>query len=144
MTAWRRRISRGFLAGVVLLAAAIGPVAGTALAQQVTLKLHHFVPAQSNQQKFWFEPWAKKLEQESGGKLKVEIYPSMQLGGKQPQLYDQAKDGVVDIVWTVSGTHARAAFRGSRCSSCRSCRTRSAKRPRRRSGISTSALPRTS
>ena len=50
------------------------------------LKLHHFVPAQANQQKFWFEPWAKKLEQESGGKLKVEIYPSMQLGGRQPQL----------------------------------------------------------
>jgi TRAP-type C4-dicarboxylate transport system substrate-binding protein len=75
-----------------------------ALAQQVTLKLHHFVPAQANQQKFWFEPWAKKLEQESGGKLKVEIYPSMQLGGKQPQLFDQAKDGVVDIVWTVSGS----------------------------------------
>jgi TRAP-type C4-dicarboxylate transport system substrate-binding protein len=74
------------------------------VAQQVTLKLHHFVPAQSNQQKFWFEPWAKKLEQDSGGKLKVEIYPSMQLGGKQPQLFDQAKDGVVDIVWTVSGT----------------------------------------
>jgi TRAP-type C4-dicarboxylate transport system substrate-binding protein len=74
------------------------------VAQQVTLKLHHFVPAQSNQQRFWFEPWAKKLEQDSGGKLKVEIYPSMQLGGKQPQLFDQAKDGVVDIVWTVSGT----------------------------------------
>ena len=104
MTAWRRRISRGFLSGVVLLAAAIGPVAGTALAQQITLKLHHFVPAQSNQQKYWFEPWAKKLEQESGGRLKVEIYPSMQLGGKQPQLYDQVKDGIVDIAWTVSGS----------------------------------------
>ena len=74
------------------------------LAQTVTLKLHHYVPAQSNQQKFWFEPWAKKLEQESGGKLKVEIYPSMQLGGRQPQLFDQARDGVVDIVWTVAGS----------------------------------------
>lgn len=93
-----------------LLAAAIGAIwlaamPGTAsLAQTVTLKLHHYVPAQSNQQKFWFEPWAKKLEQESGGKLKVEIYPSMQLGGRQPQLFDQAKDGVVDIVWTVAGS----------------------------------------
>src|SRR5262245_27039407 len=73
-------------------------------AQQVSLKLHHFVPAQSNQQKFWFEPWAKKLEQESGGRLKVDIYPSMQLGGRQPQLFDQARDGVVDIVWTVAGS----------------------------------------
>jgi len=73
-------------------------------AQQVTLRLHHYVPAQSNQQKFWFEPWAKTLEQASAGRLKVEIYPSMQLGGKQPQLFDQAKDGVVDIVWTVAGS----------------------------------------
>jgi TRAP-type transport system periplasmic protein len=77
----------------------------SALAQSaITLRLHHFVPAQSNQQKFWFEPWARKLEQDSGGKIKVEIYPSMQLGGKQPQLFDQAKDGVVDIVWAVSGS----------------------------------------
>jgi TRAP-type C4-dicarboxylate transport system substrate-binding protein len=76
-----------------------------ALAQPaVTLKLHHFVSAQSNQQKYWFEPWGKKIEQGSGGRIKVEIYPSMQLGGKQPQLYDQVKDGVVDIVWTVAGT----------------------------------------
>ena len=27
----------------------------------------------------------------------------MQLGGTPPQLYDQAKDGVVDIVWTLPG-----------------------------------------
>jgi TRAP-type transport system periplasmic protein len=91
-----------YLFAAAIVAAAASDTA--ALAQQITLKLHHFVPAQANQQKFWFEPWAKKLEQDSGGKLKVEIYPSMQLGGKQPQLYDQAKDGVVDIVWTVSGT----------------------------------------
>ena len=143
MTAWRRRISRGFLSGVVLLAAAIGPVAGTALAQQVTLKLHHFVPAQSNQQKFWFEPWAKKLEQESGGRLKVEIYPSMQLGGKQPQLYDQAKDGVVDIVWTVSGTHPGVS-RGSRCSSCRSVARDRRKDRARGLGVLRALLPRTS
>ena len=95
---------RNLFAVATVAAVAIVACNTTAPAQQVTLKLHHFVPAQANQQKFWFEPWAKKLEQESGGKLKVEIYPSMQLGGKQPQLYDQAKDGVVDIVWTVSGT----------------------------------------
>ena len=106
MIVWRRFALRGLLAGAVLVAAALGgPATGVALAQQVTLKLHHFVPAQSNQQKYWFEPWAKKLEQESGGRLKVEIYPSMQLGGKQPQLYDQVKDGVVDIAWTVIRHH---------------------------------------
>ena len=40
-----------------------------------------------------------------GGKLKVEIYPSMQLGGRQPQLFDQAKDGVVDIVGRCRARH---------------------------------------
>jgi TRAP-type transport system periplasmic protein len=88
----------------VLVVLLLGAASPEARAQPVTLKLHHFVPAHSNQQKFWFEPWAKKLEQESGGRLKVDIYPSMQLGGRQPQLFDQARDGVVDIVWTVAGT----------------------------------------
>ncbi len=97
------RFRTPFAAAIAGMLFAAIPGTGS-LAQTVTLKLHHFVPAQSNQQKFWFEPWAKKLEQESGGKLKVEIYPSMQLGGRQPQLFDQAKDGVVDIVWTVAGT----------------------------------------
>lgn len=99
-------ISAASRASCYLLLAAMALLApiGGALADQVTLRLHHFVPAQSNQQKYWFEPWAKKIEQDSAGRIKIEIYPSMQLGGKQPQLFDQAKDGVVDIVWTVTGT----------------------------------------
>jgi TRAP-type C4-dicarboxylate transport system substrate-binding protein len=48
-------------------------------------------------------PWVKKIETESGGNLKIEIYPSMQLGGTPPQLFDQARDGVVDMVWTLPG-----------------------------------------
>jgi TRAP-type C4-dicarboxylate transport system substrate-binding protein len=38
---------------------------------------------------------------ESGGRIAVEIYPSMQLGGKAPQLFEQVKDGVVDVIWTL-------------------------------------------
>ena len=41
--------------------------------------------------------------EESNGEIKVEMYPSMQLGGAPPQLVDQVRDGVVDIVWTVAG-----------------------------------------
>jgi len=48
-------------------------------------------------------PWAEKVMAESGGRIKVELYPAMQLGGKPPELYDQAKDGVVDLIWTVIG-----------------------------------------
>ncbi|HSO44941.1 MAG TPA: TRAP transporter substrate-binding protein, partial [Rhodoferax sp.] len=40
---------------------------------------------------------------ESGDKLKCQIYPSMQLGGTPPQLFDQVKDGVVDVTWVLPG-----------------------------------------
>jgi TRAP-type C4-dicarboxylate transport system substrate-binding protein len=59
------------------------------------------MPANSNAK--FVKPWSEKVLSESGGEIKVEIYPSMQLGGKPPQLVDQVRDGVVDIVWTVAG-----------------------------------------
>jgi TRAP-type C4-dicarboxylate transport system substrate-binding protein len=49
------------------------------------------------------KPWMEKVEKESGGRIKFEGYPAMQLGGTPVQLYDQARDGVVDIVWTLPG-----------------------------------------
>jgi TRAP-type C4-dicarboxylate transport system substrate-binding protein len=48
-------------------------------------------------------PWAKKIETASKGRIKVQIYPVMQLGGKPEQLLQQVRDGVVDIVWTLPG-----------------------------------------
>jgi TRAP-type C4-dicarboxylate transport system substrate-binding protein len=48
-------------------------------------------------------PWAQKIAAESNNRLRVQIFPSMQLGGAPPQLFDQARDGVVDIVWTLPG-----------------------------------------
>ncbi|MFC7738181.1 TRAP transporter substrate-binding protein [Roseomonas sp. GCM10028921] len=77
--------------------------AGPAGAQEATLRLHHFLPAASNVHRYFLQPWARKVEQESGGKLRIQIFPSMQLGGAPPQLYDQARDGVADIVWTLFG-----------------------------------------
>jgi TRAP-type C4-dicarboxylate transport system substrate-binding protein len=47
--------------------------------------------------------WMDKVEKESGGRIRFEAYPAMQLGGSPVQLFDQAKDGVVDIVWTLPG-----------------------------------------
>ncbi|MFV0490437.1 MAG: TRAP transporter substrate-binding protein [Pseudorhodobacter sp.] len=78
-------------------------IAGTASAQEVTLRVHHFLSADAPIQKGVLEPWEKTVEEQSGGRIDVQLYPSMQLGGKPPQLYNQARDGVVDIVWTVLG-----------------------------------------
>lgn len=74
-----------------------------AMAQEVTLKMHQFLPQQANVPKLILDVWADKVEKSSGGKIAIDHYPSMQLGGRPPQLMDQAIDGVADIVWTVVG-----------------------------------------
>ncbi len=70
-------------------------------AQEVVLKVEHFLGPNSTAQQQLLGPWCEKIGKESGGRLKCQIYPAMQLGGTPPQLFDQAKDGVVDVVWTI-------------------------------------------
>lgn len=96
---------RKFLAAAGGAALAAPAIARPAFAQaQVTLKLHHFLPPVSNGHAKMLAPWAKMVEEDSGGKIKIDIFPSMQLGGTPPQLYDQARDGAADIVWTLPGS----------------------------------------
>ena len=76
----------------------------TAFAQQtVTLKFHTFMAPASNVWRDMHMAWMDKVEKDSAGRIKFERYPAMQLGGTPLQLYDQAKDGVVDVVWTLTG-----------------------------------------
>ena len=70
---------------------------------EITLRLHTFLPPVSNPVKTFLAPWAKKIGKASNGRIKVQGFWAMQLGGKPPQLLGQVKDGVVDIVWTLSG-----------------------------------------
>jgi len=88
-------------------AVALGAPALSGMAQQsVTLKFHTFMAPQSNVWLTMHKAWMDKVEKDSGGRIKFEGYPAMQLGGTPVQLYDQAKDGVVDIVWTLPGNTA--------------------------------------
>lgn len=87
----------------VLAAAALAGAAQLSHAADVTLRFHQFLPPQATIPAKAIVPWAQKVEKESGGRIKIQHFPSMQLGGKPPELYDQAKDGVADIVWTVLG-----------------------------------------
>jgi len=99
MTLIRRR-------SAIVAAAALGATsfAGKALAQStVTLRLHQFLPPQATIPARAIAPWAQKIESESGGRIKVQQFHSMSMGGSPPQLFDQARDGVADIVWTVLG-----------------------------------------
>ena len=88
-------------------AVALGAPGLAGLAQQsVTLKFHTFMAPTSNVWLNMHKAWMDKVEKDSGGRIKFEAYPAMQLGGTPVQLYDQARDGVVDIVWTLPGNNA--------------------------------------
>jgi len=87
----------------VTAAAMLAVSAPAALAQEVTLRLHQFLPAQANVPKLVLDVWADNVEEASEGRIKVERFPSMQLGGTPPELIDQAIDGIADVVWTVVG-----------------------------------------
>ena len=74
-----------------------------AAAQEVTLRLHSFLPPVANPMKHFLIPWAEKIEKDSQGRIKVQVFPSMQLGGKPEQLLTQVRDGVVDVAWALPG-----------------------------------------
>jgi TRAP-type C4-dicarboxylate transport system substrate-binding protein len=69
----------------------------------VVLKLHHFLSPVAYANTRFLTPWAKSVEKDSNGRIRIELYPSMQLGGTASQLYDQAVNGTADIVWTLPG-----------------------------------------
>ena len=81
----KRSMSLGILAG------AMAGLACAASAQEVTLKLHHLLPPVAHAHKNMLAPWAERVGKASNGRIKVEIYPSMQLGGRPQQLADQAR-----------------------------------------------------
>ncbi|MEO1329445.1 MAG: TRAP transporter substrate-binding protein [Pseudomonadota bacterium] len=88
-----------------LLAAAlaVGASVGAAAAQEATLTVHHFLSPKSPTHTKLIMPWAERIEAQSDGRIKVEVFPSMAMGGKPPELYRQVRDGAADVVWTLIG-----------------------------------------
>jgi TRAP-type C4-dicarboxylate transport system substrate-binding protein len=68
-------------------------------APQFVLKLQHSFSSVSSTHDKFLVPWARQVEAQSNGRIRIDLFPSMQLGGAPSQLYDQARDGIADIVW---------------------------------------------
>ncbi|MCR9219248.1 MAG: TRAP transporter substrate-binding protein [Alphaproteobacteria bacterium] len=98
---FRKTMAAGLAA--LTLAAGAALTAAPAAAQEVTLRLHQFLPPQATVPAKAITPWIEAIQEDSGGRIEIQHFPAMQLGGKPPSLFDQARDGVVDIVWTVLG-----------------------------------------
>lgn len=94
----RTAINRAMMGAVVLAF-----VSGATMAQEITLRLHQFLPPPAPVPKLILKPWAEGVEEASGGRIKIEHFDAMSLGGRPPELMDQARDGVVDMSMTVVG-----------------------------------------
>jgi len=94
-----RKLISGLAAGVATAVLA----ASACLAQEVTLRFHHFLGSTSLQQVKFIEPWCEKIKSDSNGRMVCQIYPSMQLGGAPAELIDQARDGIADVVFANPG-----------------------------------------
>jgi TRAP-type C4-dicarboxylate transport system substrate-binding protein len=70
-------------------------------APQVVLKLHHSFSSVSGAHDKFLAPWSRQVQAQSNGRIRIDLFPSMQLGGAPAALFDQARDGVADIVWTM-------------------------------------------
>jgi TRAP-type C4-dicarboxylate transport system substrate-binding protein len=70
-------------------------------AQEVTLRFQHFVAPASANPTYFMQPWADAIAEQSDGRIKVEIYPFMQLGGSATNQYDLIRDGAVDGGWII-------------------------------------------
>ena len=92
-----------FVKCAAIAALSLTAAAGAAIAQEVTLRFQHFVSPLSANPKYFIEPWAEKVEKDSNGRIKVEIYPFMQLGGKATSQYDLVRDGAIDGGWVIPG-----------------------------------------
>lgn len=94
---------RSFVKSALLGAATALTVSGAAYAQDVTLRLHQFLPPPAPVPAQILKPWGAMVEEASGGRIKIEHFDAMSLGGRPPELMDQARDGVVDLAMTVVG-----------------------------------------
>ena len=91
------------LAGVLAALFVAAGTAGGGAAQDFTFTLHHFLGPQAPAHTQMLVPWAERVAEASGGRVAIEVFPAMTLGGRPPELVTQARDGVVDLVWTVNG-----------------------------------------
>ena len=85
------------------LVVALGLTAQSVSAQEVTLRFQHFVSPASANPTYFMQPWADAIEEQSNGRIKVELYPFMQLGGSAPNQYALIRDGAIDGGWVIPG-----------------------------------------
>lgn len=86
-----------------IAALALAGAATAAQAQDVTIRVHHFMSQKAPLHSQFLVPFSESVAAASDGRIKIEIFDSMSLGGRPGDLYDQALDGAVEAVLTLPG-----------------------------------------
>ena len=74
--------------------------AGLGRAQTIELKFAHFMSPMHTQHRNSFAPFCNKVEELTGGKVKIKLFPGGALGGPT-QLPDAVKTGITDIAFII-------------------------------------------
>lgn len=93
-------ISRRLTAVILCMFLSAG-VAPFASAQEVTLRFASIVGPMNFLNKGIFEPWFKKLEEESGGQLKVEFLTGGSAAAPTA-VFDSVEAGLIDMGWSIT------------------------------------------
>jgi TRAP-type C4-dicarboxylate transport system substrate-binding protein len=75
--------------------------AGTAEAKE--LRVAHFMSPKHPMHRFLMAPMAERLNEVSGGKLTMKIYPAGALGKGPREQYNRAVDGIADVTFGLAG-----------------------------------------
>ncbi len=89
------------VAAATLATSVAGSSVARAQAVPIELKVSHFLPPNHTFQKQCLL-WSDELEQASGGRLKLRLYPASQLG-PPPRQMDLARNGIADIAIGLTG-----------------------------------------
>lgn len=76
-----------------------------AVAEDVTLRLAHWLPPQHSVPQTGLTPWMESITEASGGSITFEVFPAQQLGSA-PDHYDMTRDGIADIGYVNPGYNA--------------------------------------
>jgi len=91
------------LLGILICAFLVGSslfVVDKAACETINLKFAHFMSPKHIQHQKSFAPFCEKVDEISGGKVKIKIYPAGQLAGAK-QLADAIKTGITDIGFVI-------------------------------------------
>jgi TRAP-type C4-dicarboxylate transport system substrate-binding protein len=92
-------------ARVAAVAAVMSTATFAANAQEVELRLAHWLPPTHPVQTLGLDPWIESIGKASGGKIKITVYPASQLGAPADH-YDMTRDGIAEIGYVNPGYQA--------------------------------------